>query len=144
MDTRTVRMIENHDPRVSGDQAYARAFSKFGRRPGRSIVKLVGFVGLLCGIAAAKAAASNPFPTPTSTKVMIPIFFVLAAVGVGMWLYDSVRKHPQTYSDIFRAIGILLVVGFVARRIRRGMVNIVAEGVAKGEKRAHRDDWMSL
>jgi hypothetical protein len=144
MGTRTVHMIEIHDSRVSGDQAYARALSKFGRRPGRSFVKLVGFVSLVCGVAAAQTAATSASVVHADLKIMIAVFFVVAALGVGLWFVDSARKHPQVYANAFKAIGILLVLGFVAHRIRKGMVNIVADGVAEGEKRAHRDDWTSL
>jgi hypothetical protein len=139
MDTREHRVIdiERHNPRASGDQAYARAFAPFARRPVRSLIKLLGFMGLLCGIAAAQSAASNPFPTPTSTKVMIPIFFVFAAVGVVLWFYDSVRKHPRAYADAAKLLGMVILAGYVAHRVRRGVVHVIADGVAEAEKRHH-------
>jgi hypothetical protein len=146
MNTREHRVIdiERHDPRVSGDQAYARAFASFGRRPGRSFVKLVGFMGLICGMAAAQTAASWPTAVSGGMKATIAISFILAAVGLGLWVYDSVRKHPQAYANTFKLIGLLLVVGFVAHQVRKGMVNIVADGVAEGERRAHHDTWKGL
>jgi hypothetical protein len=140
METRKIHVITNYDRHPSGDAAYGRAFAKFGQRPVRSFVKLMGFLGLACGVAATQSMVSNPFPAPTSVKVMIPIFFVLAAVGLGLWLVDSVRKHPQVYADVLKAIGILLIIGYVAHRIREYEVNVIADGVNRAEGR-HHDGW---
>jgi hypothetical protein len=139
MDTREHRVIdiERHDPRVSGDQAYARAFSSFGRRPGRSSIKLLGFLGLVAGLLGAQDIASSHMPVDTSTKVMTVVFFVVAVIGVGLWLVDSVRKHPQAYAEAAKMIGILLAVAYVAHRVRRGVVHVIADGVAEAENRHH-------
>lgn len=139
MDTREhlVIDIERHDPRVSGDQAYARAFASFGRRPGRSSVKLLGFFGLVAGILTAQDVATSYRPASGGEKALLAVFFVMAAIGVGLWLVDSVRKHPQAYADALKLLGILLLIGYVAHRVRRGVVYVIADGVAEAEKRHH-------
>ena len=139
METRKIHVITNYD-QPSGDQAYARAFAKFWERPARSFVKLLGFLGLVVGILAAQDVSTATLPASSGEKALMAVAFVMAVVGIGLWFADSVRKHPQGYADLAKAIGILLIIGYVAHRIREHEVNVIADGVNRAEGRRH-DGW---
>lgn len=140
MNTRETQMIDIHDPRISGDQAYLRALSRFGKRPGRSLIKLAGFLALACGVAATQSVIADHTTTlgPSSgTQAMIALFYLMGVIGVGLWIVDSVRKHPHVYASVLKAVGMLLVLGYVAHRIRKATVNLIADGVVEAESRDH-------
>jgi len=140
METRKIHVITNYDQHPSGDEAYARAFAKFGERPIRSCVKLLGFLSLVAGFACAQDISSSHVPTSATESALMAGFFLMAVVGIGLWLVDSVRKHPQGYADVLKAIGMLLIIGYVAHRIREHEVNVIADGVTRAEGR-HHDGW---
>jgi hypothetical protein len=140
METRKIHVITNYDRPASADEAYARAFAKFRERPVRSFVKLLGFLGLVAALLCAQDIAQATHPVSTTEKVLLAVFLITAVAGVGLWFVDSVRKHPQAYADVLKAIGILLLVGYAAHRIREYEINTIAEGVNRAERR-HHDGW---
>lgn len=140
METSKIHVITNYDQHPSGDAAYGRALAKFGERPVRSFVKLLGFLGLVAGLLCAQDISSSHMPTSPVESALMAGFLVMGVVGVGLWFADSVHKHPQGYANALKIIGMLLVIGYVAHRIREHEVNVIADGVTRAEGR-HNGGW---